>query len=139
MNQEQNYQPYEMNQSQTPNDEQNNKHANTLCAISLICELIPLILSGIFLSTMNSMTEINTPAFSEMFMNVLSTLELLLVIAGLILMIYVRVKYPKNIFGKVLMWLYIALAVIGIIIFIVYLIFVMIACISCISCLQELG
>ncbi len=45
-------------------------------------------------------------------------------LAGLVLMIVARVKYPKNIFAKVLMWLYIA----TVIIYIVLMVAIIIAC-----------
>ena len=48
----------------------------------------------------------------------------LLSIAGLVLMIVVRVKYPKNTFGKVLMWLWITMFVIALF----YLVTIIIAC-----------
>ena len=41
-------------------------------------------------------------------------------IAALVLMILVRVKYPQSVFGKVLMWLYIALAILVVVCFSTY-------------------
>ena len=58
----------------------------------------------------------------------LSALGILFLIAGIVLVIYVRVKYPKNIFGKVLMWIYIVLAVLILIAFIVMLVACTLAC-----------
>ena len=55
------------------------------------------------------------------------------------LMIYVRVKYPNNIFGKVLMWIYIALIVIGIIVLSVVIISCGIAFGACVNGMMECG
>lgn len=60
-------------------------------------------------------------------------------IAALALMIYVRVKYPNNIFGKVLMWIYIALIVIGIIVLSVVIISCGIAFGACVNGMMECG
>ena len=91
---------------------------------------------------MTELTEVNVDteasALSEICTNIFGTVSLLLMIAGLAIMIYVRVKYPKNVFGKVLMWLYIIVGIISIIIFIVYILFIIWACVSCMSCINEL-
>ncbi len=127
----------------TPED---NKRANILCIISLVCEILPFLIAtilSIFTSTITELSEVNVDteasALSEIFTNIFGTVSLLLMIAGLAIMIYVRVKYPKNVFGKVLMWLYIIVGIISIIIFIVYILFIIWACVSCMSCINELG
>ncbi len=56
-------------------------------------------------------------------------------LAGFVLMVYVRVKYPKNVFGKVLMWIYI----IGFILYLVAAIVLLIACISCANSCSGMG
>ncbi len=129
--------------SPTPKDD---KRANILCIISLACEFLPFLIASIlsiFTSTITELTEVNVDteasALSEICTNIFGTVSLLLMIAGLAIMIYVRVKYPKNVFGKVLMWLYIILGIISIIIFIVYILFIIWACVSCMSCINELG
>jgi len=132
----------QMPQEPTPED---NKRANILCIISLACELLPFLLASVFsffTSTLTEVTEVDLDAASsasDILMNILSTGCLLLMIAGLAIMIYVRVKYPKNVFGKVLMWLYIVLGTIAIIIFIVYMLFILWACISCFSCIDQIS
>ena len=53
-------------------------------------------------------------------------------IAALVLMILVRVKYPQSVFGKVLMWLYIALAILVVVFIAVTIIACVLAFISCV-------
>ena len=53
-------------------------------------------------------------------------------IAALVLMILVRVKYPQSVFGKVLMWLYIALAILVVVFIAVTIIACGLAFISCV-------
>lgn len=126
----------------TPEDE---KRANILCIISLACELLPILVNTIFSlfsSTLMEVAEVDvesTVTFSDILMNVWGTVCVALMIAGLAIMIYVRVRYPQNVFGKVLMWVYIIVGVISIIIFIVYILFIIWACVSCMSCITELG
>ncbi|MBO4867538.1 MAG: hypothetical protein J5582_13425 [Ruminococcus sp.] len=82
---------------ETPEDK---KKANRLCIISLILMFCinPLVVA---------ISRFGNDSIS--FLNGLSS------IAAFILMIYVRVKYPKNIFGKVLMIVYIALIILSLI------------------------
>ena len=104
------------------------RQANKLCWISLACalgsKLVP-VLWGI-ISLIRDKAEI----FQGQFYNYIGTYFYgiigfaceILGVAALVLMIHVRVKYPKNTFGKVLMWLYIiylvlmAIAVIALIV-----------------------
>ncbi|WP_294479505.1 hypothetical protein [uncultured Ruminococcus sp.] len=90
------------------------KRANTLCLISLILghglSLFSYILTQIF--DMHTYSIFGTAG-----------------LIAFILMIYVRVKYPKNKFGKVLMILYI----VEIIIAIIVLIAIIAACASCLN------
>lgn len=126
----------------TPEDE---KRANILCIISLACELLPILVNTIFSlfsSTLKEVAEVDVQSavtFSDILMNVWGTVCVALMIAGLAIMIYVRVRYPQNVFGKVLMWVYIIVGVISIIIFIVYILFIIWACVSCMSCITGLG
>ncbi len=98
---------------------ENNKQANKLCILSLLCVFLPIllstslspVLSGLF-KTSDAGTD-NT--LWDITGNILGIAGLLLLIAGIGLMIYVRVKYPTNTFGKVIMWLYIVLAILSII------------------------
>lgn len=97
---------------ETPEDK---KKANTMCIISLVLAFCvnPVIV-----------------AFSRNGDDNISFLNGISSIVALILMIYVRVKYPKNTFGKVLMIVYIVFFVLGLISLIL-----MIA--MCASCMKD--
>lgn len=125
---------------------EDDKRANILCIISLACEILPILITSIlsiFTSTITELMEVNmdteASALSEIFTNIFAIASLLLMIAGLTIMIYVRVKYPKNVFGKVLMWLYIVVGIIHLILLIAYILFIILACVSCMSCIGQLG
>ncbi len=108
-----------------------NKRANILCVISLACEVVPMFLNGILsaLLTVNGTWYVgDAQAFMESIGSVLSGL---LFIAGIVLLIIVRVKYPKNVFGKVLMWVYIVIGVIMLLLVIAAMVFLMVACNAC--------
>lgn len=72
------------------------KNANRLCIISLVLYLSPIIW-GLF----------NSRGFG--------LISGACSIAAIVLMIVARVKYPKNTFAKVLMWIYIAFFILGVI------------------------
>lgn len=118
------------------NRRNSDKEANILCWISLACLIVPFILSPlgakILLVTSNSVVG---GLFS--FLNsVFSIVFVLARILGVVLMIYVRIKYPHNIFGIVLMWIYIIVLVL----IILFIIFIMVLCNGCVDgmsgCLQ---
>lgn len=122
----------------TYDNEEDNKRANKLCIISLACVFAPLIISAILMAIISALTD-SYPADAVNFINnILGSVNTLAIIAGIALMIYVRVKYPKNIFGKVLMWLYIIIAALAVIVFILYMIFALVTCISCFACLSDM-
>ncbi len=83
-----------------------NKMANILSIISLICVFFS---PGLYL-LLNVANEL---------IGIINSLVGILMLAGIALMIYVRIKYPNNIFGKVLMWLYIIMLVLYIILIII--------------------
>ncbi len=93
-------------------NDDNNK-ANLLGTISLVCLALPFILDKILM-----------PFSVELKENIISSISGLSLLAGVTLMIFVRVKYPRNILGKVVMWLFI----LGFIFFIVCIFLVMFAC-----------
>lgn len=114
-----------------------NKRANILCVISLACEVGPMFLNGILsaLLTVNGVWNVgDAQAFME---NIGGVLSGLLFIAGIVLLIIVRVKYPKNVFGKVLMWVYIVIGVIMLLLMIAAMVFLMVACNACFQELQN--
>ncbi len=99
-----------------PISEEDNKKANRLCLISLLLQYVPFLL-------MLSL------GIHSVFYSTFIKVSLL---ASFILMIVVRVKYPKNTFGLVLMILYI----INTILIITTIILVVMACYQAISCLS---
>ncbi|MBR3825338.1 MAG: hypothetical protein IKJ39_09085 [Lachnospiraceae bacterium] len=118
--------------------EQENKKANILCWISLACAFGPWMLWMVTdklkdVAAGNSLGDV-----LGVICNVADALSLFGWLAALILMIYVRIKYPKNVFGKILMVLYI----IVIILVILFIIFMYIMCSTfvsgCESCIVEL-
>lgn len=80
-----------------------------------------------------------TTVVSDMIFALGTCASIAMSIAALVIMIYVRVKYPKNTFGKVLMWVYIVSFVIYIIIMVAVIIACGIACAACTDECQKLG
>ncbi len=103
------------------NVEDENKKANRLCILSVIlffgAPIIDLILYSLQMAGLDSF-------FTSTVIELLSLGEP----ASIILMIYVRVKYPKNKFGKIIMWIYIILIALGIIIGVVFIIILLYEC-----------
>ena len=89
-------------------EEFDNSQANLLCTISLI------LMYGVWVLSM--------------FIPAASTVSSISSIAAIVLMIVARVKYPKNTFAKVLMWLYIATVIIYVLLMIAIIIACGIAC-----------
>jgi membrane protease subunit (stomatin/prohibitin family) len=88
---------------ESPKDE---KHANILCAISLVCmHGVPALL-GALMKLVDAF--VYDEDVSMIFSGVMALLVFASWIAAVVLMIYVRVKYRNNVFGKVIMWIYIA-------------------------------
>ena len=118
-------QPLPQNTDQEKKDE---KTANILCLVSLACMfLVPFgtgIITGSFSEIADKTGDVS--GISTLF----GSLSSLSSLAAWVLMIIVRIKYRKNVFGKVLMWIYIsmlALLIIAIIIFVI----------ACASCLHD--
>ena len=84
---------------ETPEDK---KNAHLLCIISLILTFASDIIAGI--------VSVIFPPLGSLLVEVAPLCNL----AGLVLMIVARVKYPKNKFAKILMWIYIILFLLGI-------------------------
>ena len=96
------------------------KKADTLCVISLVLMYaVPTVLTS-FASAISSTSK---PLYS-----IFSGLSSMSCLAGIVLMIVARVKYPHNVFAKVLMWIYIIFLGFGIIAVIVFTIACAIAC-----------
>ena len=98
------------------------KIPNLLCVISLLLRFAgPLLLSAF--------SAIISNVFEDFPPTITGGLGTLCSLAAFVLMIYVRIKYPSNKFGKILMWIYIAFIIIYILLFI----FIIVACASCVS------
>ena len=103
------------------------KKANLLCIISLGCMFIlPVVFSVILLILSDIGIDEDVLGVITMILGLGITGS---EIAALGLMIYVRIKYPKSTFGKVLMWIYIACAIMVVILTII----VMVACVYLIN------
>jgi len=113
------------------NNDDSNKKVNTLCWISLACLVVPFILTVFYSSFLENTAMEKNEILSGIFEFIFTLAEIL----GVVLMLYVRIKYPKNIFGKVVMWLYI----IALVIIILLIIFVITLCDGCITGLVGCG
>ena len=114
------------------------KQADKLCIISMILMFAPMVV--IFLKNI-ILGLLFDAGKEEIYYNIASSyvlgsiLTFLMAgcgIAALVLMILVRVKYPQSVFGKVLMWLYIALAILVVVFIAVTIIACGLAFISCV-------
>ena len=117
--------PQAQPQAASKETDEDKQKANLLCIFSILCMFAAPGIAGI-------MTKISEVVFYggaiEGIVNtILATFACFGWIAGIVLMIIVRVKYSDNTFGKVLMWVYIALAIIGVIVGMIVL-FTVIAC-----------
>lgn len=112
-------QPVAYEKTNTPED---NHLANVLCIISLcLYFVLPGLLSGIYAGLESFLPE----AVSLM----IGFLDILSFLAAYVLMIIARVKCPKSTFAKVVMWIYIALLILGILTWII----IFAACGACIA------
>lgn len=96
-------------QLQNVNEKKDNDTANILSAISLI-----LFTGGSYIFNMVGLPQLSGVSG----------------LAGLTILIYTRIKYPKNIFAKILMWL-------AIILFILWIFFIFLFFISCSVALRD--
>lgn len=118
-------------------EQQNNKKANIMSAISVVLALLGAIGIPIINLTANPIFSSDWSS-SQYATGMVATTSMILPYLGglcclvsLILMIVVRVKYPKNTFGKVLMWLYIvvyALYVIMVLVVVIFLVWFLSQC-----------
>lgn len=135
----------QMNQIETPEEK---KKGNFWSLMSLIC-FVSRFIVNIVIMVLVSGAELMVEAYQDLnrITDMISTsstiigagIEILLAIATLVIIIYVRVKYPKNIFGKVLMWIYIVLFVMYVVIMAAMIIAIGIACGACIDDCREIG
>lgn len=85
---------------------QSRKRANLICIISSCLMVAPFFIFFIW-----AMFHGDNLEFLD---NIILSIIGILPLASIVLMVFVRIKYPKNTFGKLLMWVYIALAVISV-------------------------
>lgn len=85
---------------------QSRKRANLICIISTCLMVAPF-----FLFFFWAMFHGDNFKFLD---NIILSIIGILPLASIVLMVFVRIKYPKNTFGKLLMWAYIALVVIAV-------------------------
>ena len=107
----------------------NNHLANVLCTISVSLYFgMPFItfIFYCFTGGLMSYGDDYTTAIASFFSSIVGILSSLSTLAAYVLMIVARVKCPQNTFGKILMWVYIALFVMGIVMSIV----LMVACVG---------
>jgi hypothetical protein len=95
-----------------------NKIPNILCIFSLACLVLPiifLIITIILSNYLEGSTDSDAMyAVSQIFIYVLSWATSLIPI-GIVLMLIARIRYPKNLFGKIMMWVYIVVVAICVI------------------------
>jgi len=98
------------------NEQNNDKKANILCLIALTNMIVLSILAAI----VGSMMEVTDGTMLAGVGNILGIIVGLLLmlspIVSVAIVIYVRIKYPKNLFGKILMWILIVMAAIFVVI-----------------------
>jgi len=99
-------------------EDKNNHLANTLCTISVCLYFgMPFVSFLLYCITGGVMSygDDYTSTIASFFSSIVGILSSFSTLAAYVLMIVARVKCPKNTFGKVLMWVYIALFVMGIV------------------------
>lgn len=108
-----------------------NKKANILCIISAALMYGINVIRALFYKKItaflleNELENVNSLAGN--IRGIANALACICPLIGFVLMIYIRVRYPKHIWGKVLMWFTIA----SIIMSVIYLTLLIIACNSC--------
>ena len=104
------------------------KTANLMCTISVVCMYASPILTGIVTRVAEAL--IYDTDVTNVISSIFAVLTMLAWLTAIVLMIYVRVKYPKNVFGKVIMWIYIGQAILTVIL-------VVVALVACAAFLHE--
>lgn len=119
--------------------EQDKQTCNILCIVSAILFGLPLItdISSFLLSTLTTTEQMATllSDYSTLFFGMTGIFQ----IAGIVLMIIARVKYPQSVFAKVLMWVYIAMIILYIILMILVIIALVAICSACGEAAQSCG
>lgn len=118
-------------------NEQDKKTCNTFCVLSAVFGGIALLsfLMDLFWGT-SFWSFIGK--YSETIHSFLDFVTACVGIAGFVLMIIARVKFPKSNFAKVLMWIYIVVIIALIILFIIAMIAFVMLCNTFVDCCQGL-
>jgi len=106
-------------------------NSNKFCIISVCLHYGAPILMGMFMALWMRVVNQNQ-AIYNVFGSISSLAEAGAYIASVVLMIIVRVKDRKNLFGKILMWVYIAEAILSVILGILLIV-------ACFSLAQKCG
>lgn len=121
--------------------EQDKRTCNIVCVTSLVLLLVPIVF-GIGGSVISSLLSTGNNVLS----NLSGSLSMVLgasPITGLILMIIARVKFPQSKFAKVVMWIYIVIAILVVIATTIFIIIMAIFCSECAveiaSCSKAMG
>ena len=129
-----NNQNQNMNQQINMNQQQeDDKKANLLCIISIVCAVgkyVVLFLFALFAEVLNGA---GAYGVLDLMNSIAGGTFALISIAALVLMIVARVKYPKNVFAKVLMWVYIAIIIVYVVGFIISVFACSMAFATCVS------
>jgi uncharacterized membrane protein len=100
--------------SEKPYDPEDKKKATIWCIVSLGLMFVLPTIAGVITVLVSEYLDSGSALQASMSM-IFGGIVSFSPIGAIGTMIYVRIKYPKSIFGKVLMWLYIALAIIAVI------------------------
>jgi len=103
----------------------NNHSANVLCTISLCLYFgIPILSVIIYIVTfgLTKNSDVTDSGVASLFLSGFSLVAWAARIAAYVLMIIARVKCPKSTYAKVVMWIYIALFVMGLVALVVMMI-----------------
>lgn len=127
--------PVVVKQTPVVEEDKNNHLANVLCTISVCLYFGMPFVSFLFYCVTGGIMSYGddyTSAMASFFSSIVGILSSMSTLAAYVLMIVARVKCPKNTFGKVLMWVYIALFVMGLLTLVVLMV-------TCVGILAECG
>lgn len=107
------------------NEQNNDKKANILCLIALTNMIVLSILAAIVSGMMEATDGTMLAGVGNILGVIVGLLLMLSPIVSAAIVIYVRIKYPKNLFGKILMWILIIMLALFILIVVSTMLFCM--------------
>ena len=110
-----------------------NIKGNKLCILSLILKYAVGFIGGGIIELFSNIFPSVSDSVADLIFGTLFSLVGISSLAAFVLMVVVRVKYPKNTFGKVLMWIYI----VEIILAIIAIVLIFLMCMACANSLDE--